>query len=281
MNKGYRNHKNLLWLRDRNGNGETIPIPPEDAPTEEFMHWIDFSDNDRLNIDVADIDQAAYEKIPFDTGNSYYGGSILPPITGSSINGLQVGNFQGATTNFLQLIGGAPVEFSFPSMTWFILCQPKVVVNQAGFLISDYGDVANKVVYVKIANGTTLVPQAYMRDGGGDSIAVNYGSALSLNTTYLIVARLDGANKTVDLWVDGVGKVTGSNVDYDPTTTWDAEWEANAVPMIGALSGRTQPFQGFIGEAYGAKIAMTEQAINERAQFIAQKWGTTWTDVEE
>ena len=134
---------------------------------------------------------------------------------------------------------------------------------------------------MRIGNGAALEVEAFLRDSAGNVISAKSGATvLSLDTDYLLVCKLDGANKRVDLWIDGAGSAfSDSNAAYDPTTTWEGKVSPTAVPTVGMLSQISFQCSGYIGGMFLTKTALSDSDINKYANFMANKWGITWTDI--
>lgn len=259
---------------------------PLDAPDSDFLHWIDFSDAGRMEVLVNDfikgwVTKAGSGGVPV----SYIMRDSNPGIDNTGlINGIVAGFCDGVAPRKLREAGAFPanLKFMYPSMTWFFVIRPEGVVTNTGFLMSDYGNVSNEVINLKVGNGTALEVFATMRDSSANLVeAVSGATVLSLDTDYLLVARMDGINKTIDLWIDGAGSpFTGTNAAYDNTTTWEGEFAGDAVVTLGALSEwGSEPFSGDIACYFSTKIALSNLDINLYANFLANRWGTVWTNI--
>lgn len=278
----------LTLLSGGGGGGGVVPKDPVSAPDDDYLHLLDYSDDDRVTLDVpsSTITHCYTAKDKKTSTTEYFSAVIgLSPLSVNTINGLRCGTYESlGRRHVINSSAPADIEYMYPSMTMFCVVQPRSLITQAGIFISDYGSDLSKLIYVKLGDGAALNPFAYMRDTSGNAIqafAVGAGVPLSLNTTYLLVIRFDGANKQCDFWIDGDdNKGTDTNASYDPTTTWEGKATASAVPTVGALSnGGSNPLDGYIGEIFTTKTALSDADINSYAQFIASKWGTTWVNI--
>ena len=262
---------------------ETDPL---DAPDLDYFHYFDPATPARIDVvgnEIRDVYTAKNGVLSLQYTFGAMGNIAL--LNTGSINGMLAAN----TVDALDRSWGiSPTiipagEFMYPSMTWFFVYRPTVAVNITGFLLSDYGNVNNKLIYLKVGNGAALEVSAFMRDGAGNSINATSGATvLSLDTDYLIVCKLDGANKRIDLWIDGVGSSFNDfNAAYDPTTTWEGKVTAQAVPTVGALSNYyTSPCSGDIGTMFLTKTALSNSDINLYANWIASnRSGTVWNNI--
>ena len=228
---------------------------PLDAPDSDYLHWIDFSVASRFEFSGDRFVKLWVEKAGAlgRIGSYYVNAAPAEPENTGLINGLVAADYNGATErgNYLLPACPADLKFMYPGMTVFILLQPRISVTQIGAVISDYGDVGNKEVHLRVGSGAALQVDAQMRDGAANIIAANSGgTVLSLNTDYLLVCRFDGANRTLTFWIDGVAPFTATNPAYDPTTTWEGAFIANAEPTLGLLSTIAMPFQGYIASLF-------------------------------
>jgi len=257
---------------------------PLDAPNTDYLHYFDPSDNARLEKSGNAITKIYTEKVPTPPTFNYSFGAnntIALEDTGL-INGLQAAQCFGAERWAIDPAIIPAGEFMYPSMTFFVVVRPKGVITTSGMLVSDYGDVANKLIYLRIGTGSNLEVSAFMRDSAGNSINALSGTKfLIANTDYLLVARMDGANKKIDLWIDGNNNsYSDTNALYDPTTTWEGEVTAQAVPAIAQLSNTySNPYIGDLGGMFLTKTALSNADINQYASWLANKWGTVWIDV--
>jgi len=255
---------------------------PLDAPNTDYLHYFDPSDNARLNKNVNAIINIYTAKDPLDVN---YGFGVVfsdAPDDSGLINGLQAAQFFGAERWGIQPSIIPAGEFMYPSMTFFVVVRPKGANSNQSFVISDYGDVANKLIYLKIGNGTSFEVSTYLRDSAGNIISAKSGATvLATNTDYLLVARMDGANKKIDLWIDGNNNsYSDTNALYDPTTTWEGKKDVQAIPTIAELSSSlTGAYTGDLGGMFLTKTALSNADINQYASWLANKWGTVWIDV--
>lgn len=255
---------------------------PLDAPDLDYLHYFDPSDNARLNKNVNAITNIYTAKNPLDVGYGFGVAAVDAPDDTGLINALQAAQFFGAERWAIDAAIIAAGEFMYPSMTIFVIVRPKPVATPSGMIVSDYGDVANKLIYLRIGTGSTLEVSAFLRDAGGNSINAKSGATiLSVNTDYLLVARMDGANKKIDLWIDGNNNAfSDTNALYDPTTTWEGKKDVQAVVTVGQLSSSfSNSYTGDIGGMFLTKTALSNADINSYASWLANKWGTVWVDV--
>ncbi len=257
---------------------------PLDAPDLDYLHYFEPSVPARIVVVGNEIRTIYTAKNGSASLQYNFGGNVnIALLNTGSINGLLAANTVHPL-NKRWVIDPSIVaagEFMYPSMTWFIVYRPKVAVNINGIVLSDYGNVANKLVLMRVGNGAALEVEAFLRDSAGNFIQAQSGATvLSLDTDYLLVARLDGANKQIDLWIDGAGSAfTDSNAAYDPTTTWEGKVSPTAVPTVGMLSQISFQCSGNIGAMFITKTALSNSDINLYANFLAARWGTVWSNV--
>jgi hypothetical protein len=286
INDRHRKHSivNSISLQGALGISES-ERSPIDAPDSDFFQWLDYSNDSRNTIVANNFTEVWIEKLgKAGRANSYYAAaSAQPPSSLQTMNLLRCADFDGGGTlnNSLILTVPADLEFMYPSMTFFAILQPKISTTQTGFIISDYGNLMNKLVYLKIGNGAALEVSVYMRDAGGNIITAGSGAnLLSLDTNYLIVAKMDGVNRTVTFWINGAGlSFTATNPLYDNTTTWEGRYVGAAVPTVGVLSGVSNPFYGYVGEIFLTKTILSNSDINSYANWFGAKWGIGWNNI--
>ena len=272
----------LLLTLDKSIDGvaPVIPLSPLDAPDADFLQWIDFSDNSRLNINLTNILNAYFTKTVDTPAGTYYvqGASSAPKTTGV-INSLQAANFESSIRQLDEFASmPAGYNFAYPNMTWFAVIRPTSSGTQTGDVLSDYG-VSPELIFLRVGDGSNLLVHAWMRDASSNVVEITSGvEYLSLDTDYLIVARYDGATKTISLWIDGATFYTATNASYDGATTFDG---GSGRGRIGELSQFTavNSYQGYIGSIFVAKVALSNADINTYASWMANKWGTTWTNI--
>ena len=274
-------YQNWWWRRRVMAGGGVVATNPADAPDEIYLHNYDYSDEARTELlSGTHIVKVFAEKTVGAGLDNYLGiaGFDSPLVTGT-INSLRAGNFD-ATPRWNAEAGAfkASLKFMYPDMTWFVVLQPRTDATPSGFVLSDYGVGGTQLIYLKVGDGVKIDASVFMRDTGGDTVTVSSGgSVLTLNQTHLLVARFNGTTKTVHLWIDGVEKAfTNTNASYDPTTTWEG---THQIQTIGMLAGGSQGFQGYIGQIFSTKVALSNEAINPYARYLATKWGTTWGDL--
>lgn len=276
----------LLLLKNKSGVGDGVPIPlsPLDAPDSDYLQWFDFSDNSRMTKVSTNIKTVQFAKIPNSPNHTNYS-EILdnrsPQDTGL-INSLQAGNF-GSTGAITRVTEAASIpagfDFAYTSMTWFLLLRPIAGGGATQDIVSDYGT-GTELLIIRLGDGASAFPiQGFMRDASANAIIASSGAqVLSANTNYLIVVKFDGANKTVTIWIDGATTYTNTNASYINTTTFEG---GAGDARIGELSQFSQlnPFKGYIGAVFITKTILSNGSINRYAQWMADKWGTTWTAI--
>jgi hypothetical protein len=280
-------YQNWFWRRRGLAGGGVgfTPTSPLDAPDEDFLHWFDFSDNSRLvkvGAPAINITKAYFGKLVDDPIGTFYSEQLSssPKDTGV-INSLQAANFEG---NIRQLEENPTVpagyNFMYTDYTFFVVVRP-TDPTQIGDVFSDYG--VSSLILLRVGNGdeidgNNLQVNAFMR-GAVENIDVTTGTDyLSINTDYLIVAKYDGTNKTISLWIDGGTAYTDTNALYVSSTTFEG---GIGDGRMGQLSQYVaiNPFQGYIGSAFVTKTALSNTDINAYASWMAEKWGTTWTPI--
>lgn len=258
------------------------------APASDYFHYITPQDNARvvLNVPLSTIQDVYTAKTGAALPAWRFGAvGALAPADSGLINGLRAGEFTGFPFNKRWGINaGIPAggQLMYPSMTWFFVVRPKGLVTNQGYLFSDYGSDLNKVCYLKIGNGVGLEVNASMRDTAGNIIACLSGATvLSVNTDYLIVAKMDGSNQRIDLWIDGATSAFNAvNGAYINTTTWEGLATPTSIPVFGLLSNfLNTPYQGDLGAVFFTKTALSNGDINLYASYLANIWGTVWTAI--
>jgi len=99
-----------------------------------------------------------------------------------------------------------------------------------------------------------------------DNYNITGSSALSTGTPYIIVLEADTTNGC-KIYVDG-GTVEASN-GSDPGLSTN----------MNVIGGTSFGFDGAIGEFIGYEYGLTTSEMNQVGNYLADKWGTTWTDI--
>lgn len=273
----------LMLLNKKGGNGGAVePIAPLDAPDSDFLQWIDFSDNARLNIATTSIIQAHTGKVVGVPANSYYdqGSSSAPKNTGV-INSLQAAEFNAGQLRRLTEDNSFPDNnsFDYPSFCIFTVIRIINVTYLFQDFMSDYG-LGSSLFLFRIGDGTNMRVETWLRDASSEVIKADSGTTyLSQDVDYLLVSRFDGANKRVDLWIDGGTTYTATNASYDNTQVFTGG--STKAAYIGELANNIgiNPIKAYVGSIFVAKTALSNNDINAYAGWMAEKWGITWNQI--
>lgn len=270
----------LLYTDATAGSAAVAPASPLDAPDGDFLQWIDFSDNSRLNLSTTNILNAYFAKLVNDPAGSFLIEQLSSsPKTTGTINSLQAADFIGSYLIEENPSVPAGYDFVYPDMTWFT-----VIRRAAGGggtiqdLMSDYGT-GSELIKLAVGDGSNWPVHLFMRDAAAEVVEVTSGTEyIAADTDYLLVAKYDGTNKTVTLWIDGATTYSATNASYDASTTWAGGAGDQRMGMLSQYFG-TNTYNGYIGCFFLTKTALSNADINAYAGWIADKWGTTWTQI--
>jgi hypothetical protein len=193
------------------------------------------------------------------SGNSYSltqaTGASRPLYKVNQINGLSAGLFAGVNAVSRQELFRLTTPAQSQPLT--VLAVVKWTSTLGMFAVSGDGN-----GYARMGSAN---PGTFVLFGGSGEVASGT-TPISLGTVYAPSFILNGASSQG--WINGVSKVTGN----PGSTGW-------AGLRLGAFVNNTDPLAGLIGEVLVYSGSLSATSHNGLGQYLATKWGLTWTTV--
>jgi hypothetical protein len=243
MHRGYRQNKNLIWLRDGN------PLDGDPSTNNPIAIY-----NELGHIGGDWEDNISSEKFETAIG-----------VSATTINSLSAWLSNGVVTSRLQNVGGA----SFPFLTtdtdlvWYFVLSPKSsVVNRYPFQFPSAGAGSFYGFY----NGTTITFN--FRD---DDLNTCTNTATVANDEVIVVAvqiHQELNNCTMDLWRNGVKASQATQSTFTPIEGDVNSNLFNLVANNAGWYGRIAEIDFFVG-------THSDALVEKISAFLMNKWGVS------
>lgn len=239
------NATNSLPLRPKFGLNVTDATPAGFSPDDldELKGWFDFSDTSTITTSGSEA-TAITDKSGGTNAARIGTGADSGTATINSLNGLEFAKGEAYSMSISATNG----------VTGFLVLQFVTDTTTVNFIRDS--DNANSIrMYTNSSSVLVLDLQNYNLTGS---------TAVSASTTYIISFEVDSSGATLRL--NGVQEATSAS-DPGFTSAWDV------------FGGTSFGYEGIMGEILGFDNTLTTSEMNQVGNYLADKWGGTWTDI--